>query len=130
MESASKRVLFILSVYVIVTTLVFLTSGNGETYELTGKESRGQKIWRDNNCIACHSLYGVGGHLGPDLTNVSSRFGDRYITQTIKYGRGKMPGYKMSKVEIESVILFLEKFDRTGTYPLQHFPENYFGKLN
>ncbi|MCH7870146.1 MAG: c-type cytochrome, partial [Planctomycetes bacterium] len=33
----------------------------------------GLAIWRENNCQACHQIYGYGGFLGPDLTNLMDR---------------------------------------------------------
>ena len=32
----------------------------------------GRIVWQKNNCQSCHQLYGLGGYLGPDLTNEMS----------------------------------------------------------
>ncbi|MCZ6597955.1 MAG: hypothetical protein O7B99_09975, partial [Planctomycetota bacterium] len=32
-------------------------------------ERAGLAVWRENNCQACHQVYGFGGFHGPDLTN-------------------------------------------------------------
>ncbi|MBK8357424.1 MAG: hypothetical protein IPL13_19205 [Saprospiraceae bacterium] len=37
------------------------------------QEDAGKLIWQDYNCNACHQIYGLGGYLGPDLTNVYSK---------------------------------------------------------
>ena len=36
----------------------------------TGQVKRGQQIYQQSNCMACHQFYGLGGYMGPDLTNV------------------------------------------------------------
>ncbi|MHA1544136.1 MAG: c-type cytochrome, partial [Alphaproteobacteria bacterium] len=35
----------------------------------------GQRLFQKKNCIACHQFYGLGGYMGPDLTNVISEDG-------------------------------------------------------
>ena len=36
----------------------------------------GKLVWQKHNCQSCHQLYGLGGYLGPDLTNVISQVKD------------------------------------------------------
>ena len=40
--------------------------------EEQSKTNRGKALFQQNNCIACHQLYGLGGYLGPELTNAYS----------------------------------------------------------
>lgn len=37
------------------------------------KLSRGQEVYSGQNCSACHTVNGIGGTTGPDLTNIGSR---------------------------------------------------------
>ena len=46
--------------------------------------SRGAKLFRQNECIQCHTIHGKGGAVGPNLTNVGSRRSRDYIVQQIK----------------------------------------------
>ncbi len=43
----------------------------------------GQKLFRETGCIACHTISGDGGAVGPDLTLVGGRFGVREILESI-----------------------------------------------
>lgn len=41
---------------------------------VAGEElSRGQQVYRTQNCSACHTINGIGGTTGPDLTTVGAR---------------------------------------------------------
>jgi len=35
---------------------------------ITPEVARGKRIWEDNNCMGCHTLFGEGAKIGPDLT--------------------------------------------------------------
>lgn len=35
--------------------------------------SEGQRIYQSSNCSECHTINGIGGTMGPDLTHVGSR---------------------------------------------------------
>jgi len=45
------------------------------TVSFSEKALQGQQLWQQNNCFSCHQIYGLGGYLGPDLTNVYSQRG-------------------------------------------------------
>jgi len=48
-----------------------------------GDKKRGQALFREVRCVACHRLNGRGGVLGPDLTAVAGRFSRRDILASI-----------------------------------------------
>lgn len=81
----------------------------------------GQQLFQDYNCIACHQFYGLGGYMGPDLTNVISNRGEAYSRAFIAAGTQRMPNFNLSDDETGALIAFLAFVDQTGTYP----PENY-----
>lgn len=81
----------------------------------------GQKIYQDRNCIACHQFYGLGGYMGPDLTNVISTRGEAYAGAFIASGTARMPNFNLSPDEVAALVAFLGAVDQTGTYP----PKNY-----
>lgn len=80
---------------------------------------QGEQIWQDNNCTACHQLYGLGGYLGPDLTNVisSQGKGPAYVRAFVKSGVRSMPAFPLADNEIDALTDFLTHIDQTGYYP-------------
>jgi len=86
---------------------------------LSAEALLGQQIWQDNNCTACHQFYGLGGYLGPDLTNVysDSLKSEAYIRSRIIAGTGPMPKYIFSETEIDQLIAFFKAVDKTGYFP-------------
>ena len=58
-------------------------------------------VWQKYNCQSCHQLYGLGGYLGPDLTNVYSAKGkgELFIKAFLHAGTKQMPSFDLSKEE-------------------------------
>ena len=79
---------------------------------------QGKKIWQEKNCIACHQIYGLGGYLGPDLTNAYSfRKNDNYLKAMFNSGIKTMPKFDFNESEKEELLQFLKEIDQTGHYP-------------
>ncbi len=91
----------------------------------------GLALFQEKNCIACHQLYGLGGHMGPDLTNVVSApdKGADYARAFIAGGTDKMPDFKLSENEIEALVDFLRFVDSSGTFPPQQPEINWYGTV-
>lgn len=72
--------------------------------------------WQEKNCQSCHQLYGLGGYMGPDLTNIASEKGKGpgYMQSFIKYGTGKMPNLNLSDTEVANIIAYLSWVDKSG----------------
>ena len=81
----------------------------------------GQRVFQEHNCIACHQFYGLGGYMGPDLTNVITNRGEAYSRAFIMAGTASMPNFNLSEEDTDALIAFLSFVDQTGTYP----PEDY-----
>lgn len=89
---------------------------------------RGKMLWQDKNCTACHQLYGLGGFLGPDLTNVYSAPGKSpdYLKGIILSGTTTMPAFQFSSQEMEDLLAFLQHVDASGLSD----PKQFDRKLN
>ncbi len=76
----------------------------------------GWNTWQTKNCQSCHQLYGLGGYMGPDLTNVCSdkNKGKSYLKVFIMNGTGRMPNFHLSDKETDDVISFLSWVDKSG----------------
>ena len=79
----------------------------------------GLALFQEHNCIACHQFYGLGGYMGPDLTNVVSApdKGAEYARAFIENGTDRMPNYNFTKTEIDDLVRFLEFVAASGQYP-------------
>ncbi len=91
------------------------SSGPGAPHTADALADHGKKIWQENNCIACHQVYQLGGYLGPDLTNAYSQKGPAYIKAFLENGTEIMPDFGLSPDEITALIAYLQQIDVTGT---------------
>ena len=80
---------------------------------------KGQQLFQSNRCWSCHQLYGLGGYLGPDLTNVYSAEGkgSTYIKAFLNSGVKSMPQFHFSEEEKNALVEYLKTVDETGIYP-------------
>ena len=93
-----------------------------QTSETTPEVAAGSLVWRKHNCMACHQIYGLGGYLGPDLTNVLERRPAAYVRAVLSNGIREMPDFQLSEQEIEQLVAFLRYIDTTGTFPARDWP--------
>ena len=79
--------------------------------------SDGRLVWQKYNCHTCHQLYGLGGYLGPDLTNTYSRNkeNETYLKGIIKSGVRQMPKFNLTDDETRELLAFLKDVDASGT---------------
>ncbi len=95
-----------------------------------GDEARsGQVLFQKHNCIACHQFYGLGGYMGPDLTNVISNKGSPYARAFLMSGTQRMPNFNLNETELDEMVAFLEFVDTTGRYPASEYRINWFGTV-
>lgn len=77
--------------------------------------TQGKLLWQKHNCTACHQIYGLGGYLGPDLTNVHSAKGPEYIRAFLKSGTATMPDFHLREEEIICLNAYLKDVDASGS---------------
>lgn len=131
-EKTKKNILVIavlVSLFSIYNFFVY-TSKNAQTPVKLNKEaSLGLKIWQENNCWSCHQVYGLGGYLGPDLTNVYSHpdKGASYIKSFLSTGVLSMPKFEFTEEEKDALVAYLKHVDSTGYFPNFQAKINYSG---
>lgn len=92
------------------------------TLPAAGAEVRhGMEVWQQHNCASCHQLYGLGGYMGPDLTNVHRDKGEARIRTFVRYGTGRMPAHATDDKELDALVAFLAWVDESGR---SRVPEN------
>ena len=129
-----KYVFFILAINFIAYTFHIYSSVNFH-YLTTYNQStakQGELVWQKYNCQSCHQMYGLGGYLGPDLTNVISTKGkdENYILAIIKTGSVQMPSFNLSDDEKSQLIEFLKSTDASGISDPRSFTANGSGMIS
>lgn len=119
-----RTVYFVLiGLFVLQSGLTYTvsTEASSPSAELNDAAQRGEALYREFNCTACHQFYGLGGHMGPDLTNVTiaEGKGPDFARAVILHGSGRMPTLGVSKEQADDMVAFLEAVAATGTYPIR-----------
>ena len=96
---------------------------------ITAEARHGQQLFQAHNCVACHQFYGLGGYMGPDLTNVISNRGPDYARAFLMSGTQRMPNFNLNETELDALVAYLEFVDTTGKYPLVDYRVDWFGTV-
>lgn len=94
--------------------------------------SDGRLVWQKYNCHTCHQFYGLGGYLGPDLTNVYSRShqNEAYIKAIIHSGMKQMPAFNLSDEETNKLLAFLKDVDASGSADVKAYQPEILGTFS
>ena len=120
-----RTVYFVLiGLFLLQTGLTYTVSTEAPTpaSELNASAQRGEALYRKFNCTACHQFYGLGGYMGPDLTNVTiaEGKGPAFAKGVILHGSARMPALGVSPEQADDLVAFLEAVAATGTYPIRN----------
>lgn len=91
---------------------------------LPSTSSNGAAVFTARGCSGCHTINGAGVGIGPDLTNLAARAGDRvagldaetYVRQSILdpqaflvpgFQGTQMPTLPLSDTELDAVVSYL-----------------------
>ncbi len=107
------------------------TAGTESAHQspMSDQERFGAEVYQNYNCVACHQFYGLGGYMGPDLTNVISNRGEAYARAFIVAGTATMPNLGLAQDEVDAVIAYLAFVDQTGTYPPDNYDVRWYGTV-
>ncbi|MDP6520514.1 MAG: cytochrome c [Planctomycetota bacterium] len=121
MDPRSRRLLLAMLVgaFCLQTWLIYSDPIGREHPPLSAAATRGRALYHSHNCQSCHQIFGFGGFLGPDLTNLARRRGDteslaRDLTQILTTGSERMPAFKLSDGERSDLASFFTELDRLG----------------
>ena len=116
-----RRILALFCTAFAAFSLYVYTGGThlANTPPLSAKVQAGLGLFQAKNCVACHQFYGLGGYMGPDLTNVVSApdKGVPYIRAMLKHGTTRMPDFGLTDGQIDALVAFLRFVDASGRYP-------------
>jgi ubiquinol-cytochrome c reductase cytochrome b subunit len=76
---------------------------------LAPQQVKGAKLMHVEGCVACHTVDGVGGQRGPDLTRIADRATEGQLYTRIMNGGGGMPAYgnTMTPQQANQIVSFL-----------------------
>lgn len=105
----------LLSLFFLYSGYLYLATPSSQRsfVEVPGAH-KGKQLWQQKNCVACHQVFGLGGYLGPDLTNVYSVKGPAYIKAFLASGTSVMPNFGFSEAEIEDLVAYMKLLDASG----------------
>lgn len=105
--------------YLFYNMVIYTNKTDYGHVKLSSEAIKGETLWLKNNCNACHQIYGLGGYLGPDLTNAYSESGkSEEVLKTIMIsGVKSMPKFNFTAAEQNALLQFLKEIDKTGYYP-------------
>jgi nitric oxide reductase subunit C len=95
----------------------------------TAEIRHGQLLFQKHNCVACHQFYGLGGYMGPDLTNVISTKGAAYARAFMMAGTQRMPNFNLEETELDALVAYLEFVDESGEFPLVDYRVDWYGTV-
>jgi nitric oxide reductase subunit C len=98
--------------------------------DFSAETDHGKALWQKYNCTACHQVYGLGGFLGPDLTNAYSQRGPDIIKALLKTGNNTMPAFQLTERETSALLAYMKHLDRTGTADPRSFKINVDGTID
>ena len=113
-EKRKMIVLLLLLFCYLLYSLILYSELPVKLYSKNQEGEIGKLVWQKYNCNSCHQLYGLGGYLGPDLTNVYSSRSKEYIKSFLINGTATMPKFNVNEYEINSLIQYFRSIDNSG----------------
>ncbi len=103
----------------LVYSFSIYTRGNEKdqsAHEINDTVAKGRLVWQKYNCQSCHQLYGLGGFLGPDLTNLMATPTKNkiFLNAMLLSGIKQMPVFTLSNEELNDLFDFLTDVNKTG----------------
>jgi len=123
----------LIGIFITYNTILYTENTSASSApKLSDSALKGEHLWQENNCTACHQIYGLGGYLGPDLTNISSnpKKGLEYAKAFFNSGVKSMPKFNFNASEKNDLAEFLKAIDQSGYYPNQNADFEYSGWVN
>ena len=107
--------LFLFSSFLVYSFFVYTKGTEVNSIMMSEEAIRGKMLYQHHNCTACHQIYGLGGYLGPDLTNmISVREKSEIVAGAVlKSGTSRMPDFHFNDDQIKDIIEYLKYIDQT-----------------
>jgi len=105
---------------VVFFTLTGFALRDFQAREVPREVSAGKKIWQDNGCVECHTIFGNGGYNAPDLTKTYEARGRKWLVDFFNnppdLGRAK-PHPTVGEGDTQMLLLYLKYLAETPISP-------------
>jgi nitric oxide reductase subunit C len=131
MASDKQKLMIVVSLLIafLSYSCFIYTSLPVKNYKIPQESNIGKTVWQQYNCNACHQVYGLGGYIGPDLTNVYSLRGTAYIKAFLGNGTASMPNFHLSEKEMNALVAYLKTIDASGNSDPRKYTIKYDGSI-
>ncbi|MFH1003469.1 MAG: c-type cytochrome [Chloroflexota bacterium] len=116
----------------VAVVLIIAALGVGGTLSAparpAGEESlvvqSGREVYREINCGYCHSINGVGGNIGPDLSNVGGEMNPAQLAEYLRNPHAMVPStlhpkLQFTEEEMKALIAYLDTLGAPVSYTAQ-----------
>lgn len=86
-------------VLVVLEVTGAISAPSRQVAELSPLAIEGQRVYREVNCSYCHSINGVGGAIGPDLSNIASQLNKAQIMNYLRNPDSMVPNTLHPKLQ-------------------------------
>ena len=102
--------------FLVFSSGIYFSEGEIQQKEFSKEVADGKMVWQKHNCQSCHQIFGLGGYLGPDLTNLMAQEGKGklFLKAMVESGTKQMPAFKLSKEEMQALSTFLSEVNLSG----------------
>ena len=90
----------------------------------------GKRVWQSHECVSCHTLFGNGGYIGDDMTNIVSKRSSQELLDFMTHPPVMRPNHKklhpgLTLKETKNLISYLEFVHRIPTLGWPPKPEGH-----
>jgi nitric oxide reductase subunit C len=102
-------------VFAVYTSFVYTTGTSATNVVMNEQALQGKELFQKYNCGACHQIYGLGGYLGPELTDIVSKPGKSpaYLKAMMNAGVLPMPSYNLKDEQADQLLAYLIYINQT-----------------
>lgn len=107
---APIKVAWILGTAVVSALLIGTSAAWAQTDP--AQVAKGQRIYEERKCAACHVIKGKGGKAGPELSDVGAKREIQWLNSFMKdpkaiVPKAKMLPFKGTEFELEALVAYL-----------------------
>lgn len=112
-------------IFTVIATLVFFLScylslPDYTRTPLNSQARSGKTVWEKSGCIECHTLFGNGGYLAPDLTYVLSEKNTDWLQQFLTNPPVMRPARKrlhpaLSEADAKALLSYFRYLEQLNT---------------